>query len=127
MVQEVHWDEFSACARACYLFDLGDGDGDAGVVAVCLLHGVEDDTAYIQVEAHANCIAGHQHIVSAVRIIEQACLRAPHLRRQRTIHHAHPADHMTLFGVRNIERYPRCQAAADALDMSRCTQQGQQG
>ncbi len=84
----------SAYTRTCDLFDLGDGDGDAGKIAVGLLHGVEDDTADVEVEAHAHCIAGHQHIIAAVRVVEEARLCAPHLWRQRPIHHAHPPGHM---------------------------------
>lgn len=76
--------------QACNLLDVGDGDGYAGAAAVVLLHGVEDDAADVEIEAHADRVAGHQNIVAAVRVVEQARLRSPHLGRQRSVHHAHP-------------------------------------
>lgn len=67
------------CARACDLLDLGDGDGDASEAAISLLHGVEYDAADVEVEPHADSIAGHEHVVAAAWVVEQPRLRAPHL------------------------------------------------
>ena len=73
-----------------------------------LLHGVENDPPYVEVEAHADSIGGHQHLARVRGVIETSCHRQLGSRRQAAIDDCTFLSSINQFSIQhsNLEEFP---------------------
>ena len=72
----------------CYLLDLGGGHLYSVLAAVEFLQLMENDSANIQVQSHADGVRSDKDVKAVVGLIEQLSLVSPHLWRKRPINDA---------------------------------------